>query len=247
MAIFRSVTGKSVDILSQLHDDEFMKRHGFYRLKMFSTVEIHKRLKTYFKFLVVRHPFERLLSAYREKFERDFNTMDPFVKEYLPKIKLHGKGNNSDVLFTDFISYISFIYNLTTPFYQKPSRARLLRKTAKGFQWGLKQRLNKSHLLPKGSKYFNEHWAQYSTLCHPCHIDYDYVGKLETMREDAAYVLSKLGPHDQCIQDKYPELFNVTESSSSLFDSYFSTLEPDQIKKLKKMFSVDFKLFGYKE
>ena len=234
--------------LWHLHDDEFMTRHGFYRLKMFSTEEIHKRLETYFKFLVVRHPFERLLSAYRDKFERDFNTMDPFVEEYLPIIKPHrGKENKTDVLFTDFINYISFVYNLTTPFYHKPFRALLLRKTAKGFQWGLKQRIDKSNLLPKGSKYFNEHWAQYSTLCHPCHIDYDYVGKLETIKEDAAYVLSKLGPHHKCIEDKYPELFNFTESSSSLFDSYFSTLKPDQIKKLKEMFSVDFKLFGYKE
>ena len=104
-----------------------------------------------------------------------------------------------------------------------------------------------NHLLGRGSKYFNEHWAQYSTLCHPCHIDYDYIVKLETMREDAAYVLSKLGPHRECLEHKYPELFNATEHSSSVFDSYFSTLTPNQIKRLKKMYSIDFKLFGYKE
>ena len=48
-------------------------------------------------------------------------------------------------------------------------------------------------------------------------------------------------------RDKYPELFNVTEHSSSIFDSYFSTLTSDQIKRLKEMYSIDFKLFGYKE
>ena len=235
-----------MEILSQLHDDEFMKHHGFYRLKMFSTEEIQKRLKTYFKFMVVRHPFERLLSAYREKFEREFDAMDPFFEEYLPQIKLRGKGNNSDVSFNNFVSYISFVYNKTTQFYNKPFRARLLRKTAKGFQWGIKQRINKSNILPKGSKYLNEHWAQYSTLCHPCHIDYDYIGKLETMREDAAYVLSKLGPHHECLEDKYPELFHVIKQTSSIFDLYFSTLIPNQIMRLKKMYSIDFELFGYK-
>ena len=111
--------------------------------------------------------------------------------------------------------------------------------------FAISQWLNRDPVLYKDSKYFNRHWAQYSTLCHPCHIDYDYIVKFETMREDAAYVLSKLGPHHECLEDKYPELFNSSQSTSSVYDSQFSTLSPEQISSLREIYSIDFKLFGY--
>ena len=104
----------------------------------------------------------------------------------------------------------------------------------------MNQRKNES-----GARYLEPHWAQYSTLCHPCHIDYDYIVKFETLREDAFFVLSKLGPHHECLEEKYPELFNYNQSTSSVFDQYFSTLTAKQIERLKDMYSVDFKLFGY--
>ena len=243
--LVRSNTGKQVE-RKNVHKENFMNSYGLIRLNTFSPREISKRLKTYFKFLVVRHPLERLLSAFRSKFGSPDKT-DSFFARYLPHIRNHGKRNDADVSFTNFISYALFMYKITAQFYDKPLHTDVLPNAPINYEQGLKKRIDQSNLLPKGSMYLNEHWAQYSTICHPCHIDYDYIVKFETMRKDAAYVLSKLGPHHQCLEKKYPELFNVTESSSSLFDSYFSTLEPDQIKELKKMYSVDFKLFGYKE
>lgn len=41
----------------------------FQRLSNFSLPEIQAKLADYNKLIVVRHPFERLLSAYRNKFE----------------------------------------------------------------------------------------------------------------------------------------------------------------------------------
>ena len=60
------------------------------------------------------------------------------------------------------------------------------------------------------------------------------------MREDAAYVLSKL---DQCLEEKYPELFSLEQHSSVVFDKYYAKLSSDQIKRIKEIYSVDFKLF----
>ena len=71
--------------------------------------------------------------------------------------------------------------------------------------------------------------------------------KLETMTEDAAYVLSKLGPHHECLEVKYPELFNYSQSTSSVLGKYFSTLTAAQVELLKAIYSVDFKLFGFEK
>ena len=67
------------------------------------------------------------------------------------------------------------------------------------------------------------------------------------MREDAAYVLSKLGPHHACLEDKYPELFHFVQHTSTVFDEFYSKLTSDQVSKIKEIYSVDFKLFGYEK
>ncbi|ROL44185.1 Carbohydrate sulfotransferase 12 [Anabarilius grahami] len=42
-------------------------------------------------------------------------------------------------------------------------------------------------------KPFNEHWQHVYRLCHPCQIDYDFVGKLESLDEDTEHLLKILG------------------------------------------------------
>ena len=31
----------------------------------------------------------------------------------------------------------------------------------------------------------NRHWMTFNSLCDPCHINYDVIGKLETINEDS--------------------------------------------------------------
>ena len=50
-----------------LHDNAFMHSMGWRLLSTYSAVGIRHRLKTYFKFITVRHPFDRLVSAYKDK------------------------------------------------------------------------------------------------------------------------------------------------------------------------------------
>ena len=245
-AIARSYTGRVVKRY-EVQNMELMKQNGLRSLSTYSREEIQERMQTYFKFLVVRHPFERLLSAFRSKFAQSTGVQPDFA-QYVPYIRKQGEGKNAKVSFSNFVGYLFSVYNFSTSHFSKQF-SRTISDSV--FQIDLKsrkhiaRRVNGNHLLAKGSKYFDEHWAQYSTLCHRCHIDYDYIVKFETMREDAAYVLSKLGPHHQCLEVNYPELFNYNQSTSSVFDQYFSTLTTAQVELLKDIYSVDFKLFGY--
>ena len=51
-----------------VHNYDFLKSVGLRKLAEFSPQEIEYRLRNYLKFIVVRHPFDRLLSTYNEKF-----------------------------------------------------------------------------------------------------------------------------------------------------------------------------------
>ena len=85
---------------------------GNYKLlyKDYSDEEIKLRLQSYFKFLFVREPFERLLSAYEDKF---VETPDVhYMKRYANKIVSNFKNymdpsSDKELTFKKFIYYIS--------------------------------------------------------------------------------------------------------------------------------------------
>ncbi|OWF42807.1 Carbohydrate sulfotransferase 14 [Mizuhopecten yessoensis] len=41
----------------------------------------------------------------------------------------------------------------------------------------------------------NEHWRTVMKLCAPCQIEYDFVGKYETLQDDADFIMSQIAPH----------------------------------------------------
>ena len=54
-------------VFGRVHSKAFMDSHGLRRLSSYTEQEIRERLDTYSKIPIVRHPFERLLSAYHDK------------------------------------------------------------------------------------------------------------------------------------------------------------------------------------
>ncbi len=89
--------------------DVHNKSRGYFRyLNEYSASEIVARLKTYYKFLFVRHPFERLASAYRNKFIENYN-MTFFERVYgryiIRKFRTNFSQNNR-ISFGEFINYI---------------------------------------------------------------------------------------------------------------------------------------------
>ncbi|XP_076824633.1 uncharacterized protein LOC143470401 [Clavelina lepadiformis] len=89
------------------------------------------------------------------------------------------------------------------------------------------------------------HWQNYHSLCLPCHIHYDVIAHMETIEEDARYLLKRIGaPPDL----KFPKGYDQTGQSSTsqdAVDSYFSQLSEEKIKKLYQVYKADYELFGY--
>ena len=169
-------------------------------LSNYTEKERKNRLETYFKFVFVREPLERLLSAYKYRLiKHERTTTDvrkEIVKNFRPR-EFEPEGKNF-VSFGEFIRYISD--NNTT----------------------------------------NTHWRQYEQLCHPCVINYDFIGHLETLEEDAALLLKMVGIADRVT---FPPIHDSTGSSE--VPQYYSQVPPEYINRIGELYRSDFEMFGY--
>nr|XP_046240794.1 carbohydrate sulfotransferase 11 [Scatophagus argus] len=180
-------------------------------LSEYSTSQINQRLRSYLKFVFVREPFERLVSAYRNKFTRSYNTA--FHKRYGTKIvQRHRLDPQPEALERgNDVSFEEFVYYLVDPATQREEP-------------------------------FNEHWERVHSLCHPCLIHYDVVGKYETLEQDSRYVLQLAGVEDQV---SFPTSSKSTRTTGDMAAQFFQNISPFYQKKLYNLYRMDFLLFNY--
>ncbi|XP_006818224.1 carbohydrate sulfotransferase 11-like [Saccoglossus kowalevskii] len=81
-------------------------KYKYNSLKTYPLKERQIRLQTYTKFMFSRHPFSRILSAYKDKFEE--NPERSFVKQYTPLVnKANNKTNvNEQFSFQEFVTFL---------------------------------------------------------------------------------------------------------------------------------------------
>lgn len=168
-----------------------------------STQNITDKLQKFYKFLFVREPFARLLSAYKSKFvngnEYYYKTFgQPIIQEFRKNATEHAKNAGDDVTFLEFLKHIV------------------------------------------AAQYYDEHWRPYDDLCHVCSINYDFIGHLETIDEDAPFLLKKFG-----IDDHVTFKSRRHSQTSSELLKYYSQIPAPYIKRLGKIYFKDFEMFGY--
>ncbi|KAG7486969.1 carbohydrate sulfotransferase 12 [Solea senegalensis] len=173
------------------------------------------KLQHYTKFLFVRDPFVRLISAFRNKFGRpnkDFYT-------YFGSVILRRYGNVSGSL----------------PEKAAEAFAAGIKPTFEQFiRYLLDPETEKENI-------FNEHWRQVYRLCHPCQIKYDFIGQLETLENDSDKLL-KLLKLDHLLH--FP-LGARNQTAASWERDWFAQIPLTMRKQLYKLYEADFKLFGY--
>ncbi|MPC26733.1 Carbohydrate sulfotransferase 14 [Portunus trituberculatus] len=170
----------------------------------------------FFKFLLVRHPFSRLLSAYRDKVEAAQHWSLKQLREHifttLAEANLTKRRPNKDSqnsgddipTFRDFLEYI------------------LINKWTGGG--------------------FDSHWAPYWHLCSPCFIQYDAVAKLETAHTDLKYIWHHMRLKEPV---PWINRSSQNSTSGSTINHYYQGLSPDLIARVYHHYSLDFKMFQY--
>ena len=161
-------------------------------------------LDSYQTFFFVREPFERLLSAYRDKFVGKTTSFYEGVgKKIVREVRGDSMRNNTSErpTFDEFTSYLDRLPDRST--------------------WDM-------------------HWRPAHQTCYPCAINYNYVGYFETIKEDADYILKRLG------LDKKVEFPPFKSGTPKLLENHYSQIPLDRILRLAEVFRVDFEMFGFK-
>jgi hypothetical protein len=123
----------------------------------------------------------------------------------------------------------------------------------------------------KSGRKLDIHWRPQNVICRPCHINYDFIGRYESLYRDADYVLNRIGRSSPKVVDtavknatlpslkpkdaspnpeklKFPrsDQDNKLVNSRYLVDKMMALLSADDIAELYKLYEVDFRLYGYK-
>ena len=121
---------------------------------------------------------------------------------------------------------------------------RMIRKTQKGGRVTLDEFLR--WLVKLGKKrgsYFDEHWRHYNSLCHPCDIEYDFIGKMETINEDSEFIMRNL--YNKTCPLTVMERPGGHQTTDAVTSSHYSNITQEVIQGIYNLYEKDFHLFGY--
>ena len=189
-------------------------------------------------FMVVRHPFERLVSAYRDKLERNnleepfyYNRFGKYFVEKYRKAAIKALGE----------SYFSMENNFGTP--MKVLNDRRPNADLPSF-WEFSQAVIEHYKI-------DEHWAPINEYCSVCNEismkAFRYILKFEKLEDEEERFLKHV--RWNLNEEKLESKLNVNQpddiSGKELALLYFSELSEKQIRALYRVYELDFLLFDY--
>ena len=181
-------------------------------------------------FVFVRHPLDRLESAYYDKIVgKPSDTFYKMVKNIKAKCKILQMF--SLLKSENFKIYISFISDhIESPNLSPEDFIKFVIDE------------NRSH--PNRHK-VNEHWRPQVATCPFCLFKYVVYGRYETYSEDTAYILLKSKLVNLKAVNKMNGDVHHFEKKSQRRIEFWSAVPSNYIKDLKNVFMADFKLFDY--
>ena len=184
------------------------------------------------KIIIVRHPFERLGSAYHDKFVVLRNISrhsEPFIG-IVDRVRKHQQNEmnmnstnpcllNASVEFP-FPCFVEYVLHRTT----KPIYDIFFR--------------------------FDVHWWPYTEICRVCRVHYDFVGHVERLQEDIKILSNKFPENDvlrHVLKKKVKAHCTASckNTTNEVYVKYFHEITKDSIIRLYFRFFDDFKFGGY--
>lgn len=193
-----------------------------FKMKLKEEEQNPEFLNSLFKFIFVRHPFERLVSAYFDKFvrKRDPNFIRSFIYYETPPDLLIKASINKYLFKKSTFSNFRITFEKFVKFVIHEIRNKLV-------------------------SYGTFHWMPFTDFCGVCSLRYDFVGQIETLESDINQ-LGKLFPELSGLKDIFQSKMNsVAGRGRKTSLTAFAKLPKALIKELYQVYEADFVFGGY--
>ena len=193
-------------------------------------------------FMIVRHPFHRLVSAFRDKLERKRVKKlerDYFYKKYGKQIVAKYRKSFTKQFSEEYLSE-SNNYGAPVPVVKKTNTTD--RSPLQPTFWEFVQFVKDTKPM-----LMDEHWKPMHLFCPVCDIDFAYVLKFENIPEEGKFLRKVLNPFDdrrhllRKVNKNHPMQMNET----ALVSVYFDMLSESDVEELFKIYELDFRMYGY--
>ncbi len=218
--VLQKMIGKTnAAIIEHIRDPEFYDVKNFQYFNQLTDKEKEEAVTSYTKFIVTRHPLERLLSIYTELLHSRFankETREMWVraivkyvkKKELPKTLYN--YNEPDIKFADFIR---FLLLFTTE-----SRRNAVEWTN-----------------------FQGPFQTMDEMCFPCAIKYNYIGDFDNIERDSNFVLKMIGSNILFPADSSFFPSKIKERMKRHYRNFPRNL----VTYIRKYYENDMQFFGY--
>lgn len=179
-----------------------------------------QRLKTYYKFTIVRNPLERLVSAYRNKIEGPVSYKKREDFPHNLRIQILGQYHDSELHYWRQVN-------------SKDSSKLNISVTFSDFV---------RHFIETDIMKLNDHYRPSIDICHPCIARYNFYANFRNFSTDVAQLIKKFQTEPRFYRDQ--SLHISSEQTSQMLTEYYSRLSHrDRVRLLGKLY--DDLLFYY--
>ena len=84
------------------------------------------------------------------------------------------------------------------------------------------------------------HWKRYYDLCRTCAINWDFIGKMDSIFEDSEEVMNRAGVKGRLHYGQHSKTTNYEK-----IVRYYKGFPKELMLRLYENFKVDFEVFGY--
>ena len=178
-------------------------------------------IRNYFKFVMFRHPLERLLSGYRSKMSMAVKSEEKMMDE-------NNRDVEGDILLYDKELLILRAYPDTYLRWKTAHESYPVNITFSDFidYWVMSERLSQ-----------NAHFNSVLRLCRPCTVQYDYYGNFKTFRSDSKLLMDRIGASEDELRPQYPK------PSDELVNKYYGQLTEDQKFKILRKLAPELRFY----
>ena len=212
--VFLVLTGQVAPDMNAIIKRDPRDMTQFKTLKSYTVEERFRIVKNYKKFLFVRHPYNRLDSVYYDRLRYDPTINDNFQKVIGTVIIKRYRPK-------ELTSPESLILGHDVRF---PELVQYLTDESNPVRMS------------------NVHFTPITDLCFPCQMDYDYVGKYESLEDDAEMILKQV---NVTLPFVFPPSSNEESKRSKHWVEDMQSLTKEQQNALFKEYRKDFELFDY--